>query len=162
VGFTFYRHCKILFVILPKLKISMGRIVAIDYGNKHIGLAATDNLQMIANAIGTVHAKDVFDFLKSYCEKESVECFVVGLPKQMDGTDSQSEVFIKPFINRLHKLFPLIPIERYDERFTSKMALSTMVQAGLKKKDRQDKSKLDSISATIILQSFMEYKQHKL
>ena len=134
----------------------MGRILAIDYGQKRSGIAVTDELKIIANGLTTVHSKDLIAFLKEYLQKENVECFVVGLPKQMNGTASDSERFITPFIHKLKKEFSTIPIHRYDERFTSKMAFQTMIDAGLKKKDRRNKELVDTISATLILQSFMQ------
>ena len=134
----------------------MGRIVAIDYGKKRVGLAATDEMQMIANAIGTVSSHEVMDFLKKYLLTEKVDCFVVGEPKQMNNTASESSVFIEPFVKALHKAFPDIPIKRCDERFTSKMAFQTMIDAGLNKTQRKNKALIDSISATIILQSYLE------
>lgn len=136
----------------------MGRILAIDYGQKRVGVAVTDELQIIATALDTVHSKDIFDYLKSYIDREQVDCIVVGEPRQMNNTASESVKFIDPFVSRLKKVFPQILIDRYDERFTSKMASQTMISAGLKKKDRQNKSTIDKISAVIILQSYMEYK----
>ena len=134
----------------------MGRILAIDYGTKRVGLAVTDPLKMLANGLTTVHSKDVIDFLKDYVSKEDVECIVVGEPKHMNNEYSQAEVHIKPFVKKLKKEFPDIPIERYDERFTSKMAFQTMIDGGLKKKARRDKALVDKISATLILQSYLE------
>ena len=134
----------------------MGRIIAIDYGQKLVGIAVTDELQITANALTTIHSKDILNFLSEYIAKENVECIVVREPKQLDDTQSQSEKFIIPFLKQLQKLFPLIPIKRYDERFTSKMAFQTMIDAGLKKQDRKNKLLLNSISATIILQSYLE------
>ncbi len=134
----------------------MGRILAIDYGQKRVGIAVTDELQLIANGLTTVHSKDILTFLKDYISKEKVDCFVVGEPKQMSNLPSESVKFIAPFIKQLKKTFPDIPVERVDERFTSKMASQTIITAGLKKKDRQNKALVDTISATIILQSFME------
>lgn len=136
----------------------MGRILAIDYGQKRVGVAVTDELQIIATALDTVHAKDVIEYLKAYTEKEQVDCIVVGEPRQMNNTASESVKFIKPFVKRLKKVFPHILIDKYDERFTSKIASQTMMSAGLKKKDRQNKSTIDKISAVILLQSYMEYK----
>lgn len=136
----------------------MGRILAIDYGKKRVGIAVTDEFQIIANGLTTVHSKDILSFLKDYISKEKVDCFVVGEPKQMNNLPSESVKFINPFIKQLKKSFPEIPIERVDERFTSKMASQTIIDAGLKKKDRQNKALVDTISATIILQSFMEAK----
>ena len=133
----------------------MGRILAIDYGRKRVGLAVTDELQIIANALTTVRAHDIFSYLHEYIKYEKVDCIVVGEPKQMNYEPSEAAKFIEPFVRRLKNEFPNIKIERHDERFTSKMAQQTILEAGLKKKDRQNKSLLDSISATIILQSYM-------
>lgn len=134
----------------------MGRIMAIDYGRKRVGLAVTDELKMIATGLETVRAHDIFDYLKQYIRQETVECFVVGEPKQMNNTASESVRFIDPFVKKLKKEFPLIPVERYDERFTSKMASQSLIQAGAKKKDRQNKGLIDKISAVLILQSYLE------
>ena len=136
----------------------MARILAIDYGTKRVGLAVTDQLQIIANTLTTIHAKDVITFLKDYFAKEEVECIVVGKPMNMDGSDSESAVHVEKFIHLLRKNFPAIPIERMDERFTSKMAKQTLLEMGLNKKDRANKSSLDQISAAIILQSYLERK----
>ena len=136
----------------------MGRIIAIDYGTKRTGIAVTDELQIIASGLTTVATDELLPFLKDYCTKESIELFVIGLPKQMDNTASESEVYIKSFIADLEKLLPDIPIERVDERFTSKMAFQTMINSGLKKKQRQNKSLIDEISATLILQSYLASK----
>src|ERR1035437_714077 len=134
----------------------MARIMAIDYGTKRVGIAVTDPMQMIANRLTTVHSKDIFVFLKDYLSKEKVECIVVGEPKTMMNKPSESTTEINAFVKKLSKEFPDIKIERMDERFTSKMAFQTMIDTGLKKKDRQDKGLVDSISATIILQSYLE------
>ncbi|WP_276360129.1 Holliday junction resolvase RuvX [Daejeonella sp. H1SJ63] len=134
------------------------RILAFDYGTKRIGIAVTDPLQIIATGLDTIHPKDIIDYLKKYLLKEQVELFVVGEPKQMDGTESQSAPHIKGFITTLKKNFPEIPVERIDERFTSKMASAVVAQSGLKKSDRRDKARLDTISATIILQTYLEKK----
>lgn len=139
----------------------MGRILAIDYGQKRVGLAVTDPLQIIANPLTTVHAKDVLSFLKEYVVKEKVACFVVGLPKRMNGEDTDATRFIEPFIKALKTAFPSIPVMRVDERFTSKMASQTIQLAGLKKKDRQDKSLVDKVSACIMLQTYLESIQNK-
>jgi putative Holliday junction resolvase len=136
----------------------MGRIMAIDYGRKRVGIAVTDDLQLIANGLTTVAAHEIFTYLKSYTLKETVETFVVGEPKQMNNQPSESLKYIIPFLNRLKKEYPDIPVEMADERFTSKMAFQTMVDAGLKKKDRQNKELVDTISATIILQSYMNQR----
>lgn len=136
----------------------MGRILAIDYGRKRVGLAVTDSLKMIANGLTTVSSKDIFNFLISYLKKENVECFVVGYPKQMNNQPSESIEYINIFIKQLKKKLPDIPVELIDERFTSKMAFQTMINGGLKKKARKNKALIDTISATIILQSFLEKK----
>ena len=115
----------------------MGRILAIDYGKKRIGIAVTDELQIIANGLTTVATNEIFPFLTTYIQQESVELFLVGKPKQMDYTDSDACKFIDPFVKKLEKVFPNIPVKRIDERFTSKMAFQTMIDAGLnKKKDK--------------------------
>ena len=132
------------------------RILAFDYGTKRIGIAVTDPLQIIATGLDTIHPKDVIEFLKQYLIKEQVELFVVGEPKQMNGTPSQSAQHVKGFINSLKKHFPQIPVVTIDERFTSKMASATVAQSGFKKSDRRNKERLDTISATIILQSYLE------
>ncbi len=134
---------------------NMGRILAIDYGTKRTGLAVTDEMQIIASGLTTVDTKELLSFLKNYITKETVEKFVVGLPKQMDNTASESEVYIQKFLVQLAKSIPDIPVQRVDERFTSKMAFQTMIDGGLKKKQRQNKALIDEISATLILQSYM-------
>jgi putative Holliday junction resolvase len=133
----------------------MGRILAIDYGQKRVGLAVTDPLKIAANGLDTVPVHEIFSYLKQYTAKEDVEKFVVGLPKQMDGTDSDSMQYIRPFVAGLRKQFPDIEIVYVDERFTSVMAHNTMLEAGLKKKDRQNKALVDKIAATIILQTYL-------
>jgi len=133
----------------------MGRILAIDFGEKRTGIAVTDELKIIASGLTTVETKDLLSFLKEYTEKETVELFVVGEPKQMNNTESESEEHIKNFLISLQKNFPTIPFERVDERFTSKMAFQTMIDSGLKKKQRRNKALVDEISATIILQSYL-------
>jgi putative holliday junction resolvase len=135
--------------------------MAFDYGNKRIGVAVTDPLQIIATGLTTIHPKDAVEFIKKYLLAEQVECFVVGEPKQMDGTPSQSAQHVKGFITILKKNFPEIKIESVDERFTSKMASATIAQSGLKKADRQNKERIDTISATIILQSYLEMKTNQ-
>ncbi len=136
----------------------MARILAIDYGLKRTGIAVTDELQIIASGLTTVATKELIPFLKDYVVKESVELFLVGLPKQMNNEPSQSEAFINPFLNRLKVTFPKIPIERVDERFTSKIAFQTMIDGGLNKKQRKNKALVDQISATLILQSYLYSK----
>lgn len=134
----------------------MARIIAIDYGQKRVGFAATDELRICANALDTVHVTQAFDYLKNYLEKENVDAIVIGEPRKLDNTPSDSSRFIEPFVNRVKKAFPTIPIVRVDERFTSRIAFQTMIDAGVKKKDRQDKALVDKISATIILQTYLQ------
>ncbi len=135
----------------------MGRILAIDYGQKRVGIAVSDEMKIIATALTTVPSGEIFNYLKEYTGKEKVECFVVGEPKQMNNTASESARFIEPFVKKLQQTFPQIPVKRSDERFTSKMAFQSMIDNGLKKKDRQNKGMVDQISAAIILQGFLEY-----
>lgn len=134
----------------------MGRIIALDYGQKRVGVAVTDELQMIANGLNTIPTSDILPWLKKYISSEVVSSIVVGKPMQMDYTDSESEKFIIPFLKTLNKQFPDIPVVRVDERFSSKMAYQTMIDAGINKKQRRNKKLIDSISATIILQTYME------
>jgi len=145
-------HYKIVF-LLP-----MGRLLAIDYGSKRSGIAVTDEMQIIASGLTTVDTKNLIPFLKTYCTDESVELFLIGLPKQMNNELSESEPLILKFIKVLKKQIPHISIERVDERFTSKMAFQTMIDSGLKKKQRQNKALVDEISATLILQSYLHNK----
>ena len=136
----------------------MARILAIDFGTKRTGIAVTDELQIIASGLTTVNTKELLQFLKDYIKKENVELFLVGEPKQMNNTASESEIYILSFISKLEKLFPNIPIQRVDERFTSKMAFQTMIDSGLKKNQRKNKALIDEISATLILQSYLYSK----
>ena len=145
---------------MQKFRI-LGRILAIDYGQKKVGFAVTDELQIIANGLDTVHVSKAFDFLKAYVGKEKVDVIVVGDPRKMDNSQSDSARFIEPFVNRIKKELPNIPVVRMDERFTSKMAFQTMIDAGLGKKARQNKELVDKISATIILQSYLMMKELK-
>ncbi len=133
----------------------MGRIIALDYGKKRTGIAVTDELQLIASGLTTIATHDLLHFLKQYVAKEKVIMFVVGEPKQMNNTPSESESLITPFLVQLKKTFPELPIEREDERFTSKLAVRTMIDSGLSKKRRRDKALVDEISATIILQAYL-------
>ncbi|MDR1502385.1 MAG: Holliday junction resolvase RuvX [Prevotella sp.] len=134
----------------------MGRFLALDYGTKRTGIAVSDTLKIIANGLTTVPTHTLFDYLKTYLEREDVECIIVGLPKQMNNEYSENMKHIRPFVKKLQNLYPDIPVEMYDERFTSALAQKTMIDAGLKKKDRQNKALVDEISAVIILQSYME------
>ena len=136
----------------------MGRILAIDFGQKRTGIAVTDELKIIASGLTTVKTNKLLSFLADYCSRENVELFVVGEPRQMNNEQSESESLIQPFLKKLSKKFPQIPIHREDERFTSKMAFQTMVDSGLKKRQRRNKALVDEISATIILQSHLYRK----
>ena len=139
----------------------MSRILAIDYGKKRTGIAVTDVLQIIANGLTTVPTTELMDFIRKYVEKEPVERIIVGHPKQMNNEDSENMKRIVPIVNQLKKALPQIPVEMYDERFTSVLAHQAMIDGGLKKKARQNKALVDEISATIILQSYMESKKFK-
>ncbi|MDN3581828.1 Holliday junction resolvase RuvX [Mucilaginibacter flavus] len=134
------------------------RVMAFDYGTKRIGIAVTDPLQIIATGLDTIHPMHIVDFLKNYFKTEQVERFIVGEPKQMDNTPSQSAIHVKGFVGLLKKTFPDVPIEMLDERFTSKMASATIAQSGMNKKGRQNKELVDTISAVILLQSWMDRK----
>lgn len=134
----------------------MGRLMGIDYGQKRVGIAVSDPMKMIANGLATVHSKDIFEFLKDYFQKEEVEALAIGYPKTLSNQPAEALAFVNPFIKKFRKEFPQIPVHLVDERFTSKMAFQTMIDGGLKKKARQNKELVDTISATIILQSFME------
>jgi putative holliday junction resolvase len=137
----------------------MGRILAIDYGSKRVGLAVTDPLQMIASGLTTIHSKDLIAFLEKYVKEQNVECIVVGEPKTLMNEASDSARFIEPFVKHLKKKFENIKIERYDERFTSALAKQAMLMGGLGKKDRQNKETVDMVSATILLQNYMEFNK---
>lgn len=134
----------------------MGRYLALDYGTKRTGIAVSDTLKIIANGLTTVPTHTLLDYLKTYLQKEDVERIIVGLPKQMNNEYSENMKHIRPFVKKLQSLYPYMQIEYYDERFTSALAHKTMLDAGLKKTDRQNKSLVDEISATIILQGYME------
>ncbi|PHR14685.1 MAG: Holliday junction resolvase RuvX [Aequorivita sp.] len=133
----------------------MGRILALDYGSKRTGIAITDELQLIASGLTTVATSDLMDFLKKYIQTEKVELVLVGEPKQKDGTPSTIEEQIQLFLKKFSEVFPDLSVKRIDERYTSKMAFQTMIDSGLKKKQRQNKALVDEISATIILQEFL-------
>ncbi len=134
----------------------MGRLLALDYGKVRTGIAVTDEIQLIASGLTTVETPQLMDFLKTYFLQEKVECVIIGEPKQMDGSVSESEVLIQKFLNKFTKQFPNIRLERQDERFTSKMAVQSMIASGVKKKQRQNKALVDEISATIILQAYLD------
>ena len=139
----------------------MSRILAIDYGNKRIGLAVTDTLGMIANALDTVHSSEAIDYLKNYISREKVSLFIVGEPKHKDGNPVQVEKHILDFIRLLNKNFPDIPVEREDERYTSKRAFDAMLQSGIGKEKRKDKKLVDKIAAVLILQNYLERKSYQ-
>ena len=134
----------------------MSRILSIDYGQKRVGIAVTDPGQHIANGLETVKACDIIDFLKTYFSKEDVELVVIGYPKQMNNTASESVQYIDAFIADFKKYFPAMKYLLIDERFTSKMAFQAMIDGGLKRKQRQNKALIDKVSATILLQSYLE------
>lgn len=137
----------------------MPRILAIDYGGKRVGIAVTDKLQLIANGLDTIETKNLFAFLKKYFEQEEVECVVIGEPKRLDLSATHSTAMTEKFVSDFKLKFPGIAVERMDERFTSKLAVQAMVAGGLKKKDRQNKEIIDKVSATLILQSYLEHKK---
>ena len=138
----------------------MGRILGIDYGTKRIGLAVTDPACIIATGLETVYIQDIFRYIKEYTEKEKVVLFVVGHPKTMKNEDSESYKYIKGFVKTLRKKYPEIPVEMYDERFTSVLAHKALLEGGAKKKTRQNKALIDTMSATIILTSYLENKRY--
>lgn len=133
----------------------MGRIMAIDYGRVRTGLAVSDPQRIIATALATVDTPSIEQYLKDYCGREAVDIFVVGEAKHLDGTPAESAALIEPFVARLRQLFPDKEVARVDERFTSKIAFRTMIDSGMKKKDRRDKGTIDRIAATIMLQDYM-------
>lgn len=138
----------------------MARILGIDYGRKRTGVAVTDPLQIVAGAIGTLPTHTVLQFIKDYVAKEEVELIVVGLPTQLNGEPSESMRYITPFVNSLRKQLPDIPVQMYDERFTSTIAHQAMLDGGMKKSDRRDKGRVDSIAATIILNDYLSSKNN--
>ncbi|WP_396164830.1 Holliday junction resolvase RuvX [Flavobacterium sp.] len=137
----------------------MARILSIDYGQKRTGIAVTDDFQIIASGLTTIPSTDIIPFLKTYFSKENVETVIIGEPKQMNGLPSESTEIIEKFITQFHTEFPNMKMERVDERFTSKMAFQTMIDSGLKKKQRQNKGLIDEIAATILLQDYLNYKK---
>ncbi len=139
----------------------MARLLALDYGTKRVGIAVTDELQIIASGLCTVRAHDCMDFLKEYISKEKVDAIIMGMPKNLQDQKTDATPYVKGFAKQLRKQFPQMEIHLIDERFTSKMAFQSMIDSGLKKKARQDKALVDEISATIILQSFMEQQNFK-
>ncbi len=140
----------------------MGRIIAIDYGRKRCGIAATDSLKIVANGLTTVQTHTLLDFIKKYISTEDVEKILVGLPKQMNNQPSENMKYIQPFVNRLKKELPDITVEMHDERFTSVLAHRAMIDGGMKKMARRDKAIVDEISAAIILNDYLESLKTKL
>ena len=137
----------------------MARILSIDYGLKRTGIAVTDDFQIIASGLTTISSTDIIPFLKTYFSQENVETVIIGEPKQMNGLPSESTEIIEKFLTQFHTEFPNMKMERVDERFTSKMAFQTMIDSGLKKKQRQNKGLIDEIAATILLQDYLNYKK---
>ena len=134
----------------------MGRLLALDYGKVRTGLAVTDPLKIIATALETVKSQELLSYLKKYAEQETVEVFVLGLPISLRSEDTPTTTMVREFGQKLQEAFPEIPVKYVDERFTSKMAMDSMIASGTKKKDRQNKGNTDKVSAIIILQSFMQ------
>ncbi|MEI7525888.1 MAG: Holliday junction resolvase RuvX [Mariniphaga sp.] len=137
----------------------MGRVLSIDYGKKRVGLAVTDPLQIIATRLTTVSAEEIWGFLSDYFARESVELVLIGYPMQLNNQPSEAIRYINPFLKKFQQIYPAMPIQQMDERFTSRMAFQTMIDAGVKKKERQNKETIDGVSATIILQSYLEGKK---
>ena len=152
-GYKSYMDNKLSAIFANK---NLGRILALDYGTVRTGIAVTDELHLIASGLCTVETSGLLKFLKEYSEEETVDKFVIGEPKQMDNTASESEAHIKKFISKLKELLPEIPIERQDERFTSKLAQRSLIESGVSKKRRRDKSLIDEVSATLILQAHLD------
>lgn len=138
----------------------MARLLAIDYGKKRTGLAVSDEMQIIAGGLTTVPTTGLIDYILDYVKREPVERIVVGLPKQMNNEPSENMRRVEPFVNRLRKLLPDIPVDYHDERFTSVLAQRTIIEAGIKKMARRNKELVDEVSATIILQSYMESRRN--
>lgn len=136
-------------------KYILGRVLALDYGKKRTGIATTDELQLIASGLTTIDSNELLSFLAKFINDERVSCIVVGEPRQMNNAPSENEADIQLFLQKLSKMFPQMPIERQDERFTSKMAVQSMVQSGVKKMKRRNKALVDEISATLILQAYL-------
>ncbi len=139
----------------------MGRFLALDIGRKRTGVAITDPLRIIASPLETIPTHKLLDYLSELFQKENIDMLIVGYPRQMNNTPSEAVTYINPLIKSIKKKFPLLPVELVDERFTSKMAMQAMIDGGMKKKDRQDKSNVDKISAALILQNYMEGLKYK-
>jgi len=136
----------------------MGKALGIDYGTKRTGIAITDAMQIIASGLTTVATHNLDDFIADIVAKETIECFVLGDPKNLDGTATDSTGHVNGFLKRLQKKYPQIPVHQVDERFTSKIAKQSILASGIKRKGRQNKALVDEVSATIILQDFLDYK----
>ena len=134
----------------------MGRVLSIDYGKKRVGLAVTDPLRIIATRLTTVSSTEIWEYLSDYFAREKVDLVLVGYPRQLNNEPSEAIRYINPFLKKFTQLYKEMPVELMDERFTSKLAFQTMIDAGVKKKDRQNKATVDGVSATIILQSYLE------
>jgi len=158
IGFKIYFSSKIWTIFANKI---LGRIVALDYGKVRTGIAVTDDLHLIASGLCTVETKNLLNFLIDYGSQETIDRFVIGEPRQMNNLPSESELLIKPFIDILGTAFPGIPIERQDERFTSKLAQRSLIESGISKKKRRDKSLIDEVSATLILQAHLNKYSEK-
>lgn len=143
----------------PEVELAVARIIAVDYGRKRCGIAVTDVLQIVPGGLATIATAEVFTFLCDYVSREEVERLVVGEPRQSDGSESENYARVMAFVRRWRKTKPTIPVTMVDERFTSVLAHRTIIDAGLRKKARQDKALVDEISATIILQSYLNSKQ---
>lgn len=137
----------------------MGRLMSIDYGRKRCGIAVTDSLQICANGLPTVRSCDIFTFLTDYVSRETVDAFIVGEPKNLQGNPSENMRYITPFLNRLKKMFPGIPVIMHDERFTSTIAHQAMIEGGFKKKAREEKGRADEMAAVLILNSYLDSRQ---
>jgi putative Holliday junction resolvase len=138
----------------------MGRVLSIDYGRKRVGLAVTDPLKIIATRLTTVPTNDIWTYLSDYFAREEVELVLVGYPMQLNNEPSEAIRYINPFLKKFQQIYKDMPVQQMDERFTSKMAFQTMIDAGVKKKDRQNKETIDGFSATIILQSYLEEQKY--
>ena len=134
----------------------MGRIIGIDFGRKRIGIAVTDPLKIFASPVNTVNNQEFEPFIDEFLKKENIDCFIVGYPVRLNNEPSESVKYLDPFIRRLKKKYPEIPVNLADERFTSQMAMRSMIEGGMKKNDRRDKSVIDKVSAAIILQSWLD------
>jgi putative Holliday junction resolvase len=137
----------------------LGRILAVDYGRKRAGIAVTDPLQLTAGNLTTVSSAEIFNFLEDYLAREPVDCMVIGYPKQMDNTESEAVVYIKPFVKKLRRNFPGFDIQLFDERFTTKMARQALIEGGARQKVRRNREIKDQISAVILLNSYLDYRQ---